>query len=130
MLGLFGYKETILLLYLRIFGVQRLFRYIVWVIMFVVFGYLCGNFWGQFFGCAPLKKFWFKDTPGHCIDFIKFDLGIGSLNMITDLFIFVLPIPMILTLKLSRRDQIGVILVFMGGAVHVFRVFICLCILH
>ena len=39
-LSLMGYRFAILLFYLRIYGVNRIFRWAVYATMFVVFGYL------------------------------------------------------------------------------------------
>ena len=119
LLALFAYKFTILLLYLRLFGVDQKFRYYTWALMFFVFGYLFTNLLTMVFGCTPIHKYWDKKTPGHCLDTYKTDLAYGSMNFISDLFIFVLPLPMVWRLQLSRRGKIGVTIVFMGGAMQV-----------
>lgn len=110
------YKFTILLLYLRLFGIDSRFRYCTWVVMLFVFGYLFSNFLTMIFGCTPTDKYWKAKTPGHCINQTKADFGYGSLNFISDLFIFVLPLPMVWGLQLSRREKLGVTLVFLSGA--------------
>ena len=114
---LLGYKFSILLLYLRLFGVSDKFRYYTWAVMFFVSGYLFSNFLTQLFGCTPIFKYWLSNTPGHCIVAVKAAFAYGSMNFISDLMIFILPLPMVWRLKLSRRQKCGVSLVFMGGAV-------------
>lgn len=116
LISLLGYKFAILLLYLRLFGVDKNFRYSTWTVMFFVFGYLFSNLLTQIFGCAPVDKFWKPKTPGHCLVLTKAVYAYGSMNFISDLFIFVLPLPMIWRLKLSRKEKLGVTLVFMSGA--------------
>lgn len=111
---LFGYKFTILLLYLRLFNVNDRFRYSTYAVMFFVFGYLFSNFLTQIFGCIPIELSW-REGPGHCINRPKAGLAYGSMNFISDLFIFVLPMPMVWRLRLSRKGKLGVTLVFMGG---------------
>ncbi|KAF6237426.1 hypothetical protein HO173_004316 [Letharia columbiana] len=111
------YKFTILLLYLRLFDVHKPFRYVTWTVMFLVFGYLSSNLLTLIFGCTPIDKYWKSMTPGHCIPSTKADLLYGSMNFITDVLIFILPLPMIWRLKLSRENKLGVILIFMGGAI-------------
>lgn len=111
---LFGYKFTILLLYLRLFNVNDRFRYTTYAVMFFVFGYLFSNLLTQIFGCIPIELSW-RAVPGHCIDRPKAGLAYGSMNFISDLFIFVLPMPMVWRLRLSRKGKLGVTLVFMGG---------------
>ena len=83
--------------------------------MFLVFGYLFSNLLTQLFGCTPIDKYWKSTNPGHCIPEPKINLFYGSMNFLTDVLIFVLPLPMVWRLKLSRQNKIGVILVFMGG---------------
>ena len=117
LVSLLGYKFAILLLYLRIFNISRTFRYWTWAVMFIVFGYLFSNFITLLFGCTPIAKYWKPDLPGHCIEVIKADYGYGSLNFITDLIMFVLPLPMVWRLQLSVKQKIGISIVFMAGSV-------------
>ena len=112
--SLFGYKFTILLLYLRLFNINDKFRYTTWAVMFFVFGYLFSNLLTSLAGCSPFYLNW-GVGPGHCLDRPKEGLAYGSMNFISDLFIFVLPMPMVWGLRLSRKGKLGVMLVFMGG---------------
>lgn len=109
------YKFTILILYLRLFGVNKKFRYATWAVMFLVFGYLFSNVLTLAFGCTPIDKYWNTTTPGHCIAETKAGLVYGTLNFVSDIVIFVLPLPMVLRLQLSRENKLGVIFVFMVG---------------
>ena len=111
---LFGYKITILLLYLRLFGVNDVFRYCTWAVMAFIFGYLCSNVLTSVFGCIPIELSW-ENVAGHCIDRPKAGLAYGSMNIISDLFIFILPMPMCWRLRLGSKGKLGVMLVFMGG---------------
>ena len=43
------------------------------------------------------------------------------MNCISDLFIFLLPLPMVWQLHLSRKAKLGVTVVFMGGAMQVIK---------
>lgn len=117
LISLLGYKFAILLLYLRLFAVDKKFRYSTWTVMFFVFGYLFSNLLTQVFGCTPIDKFWKPKTFGHCLVLTKAVYAYGSMNFISDFFIFVLPLPMVWRLKLSRKEKLGVTLVFMSGAI-------------
>ena len=55
-----------------------------------------------------------KANPEICVEY-KTVLAYGSMNFISDIIIFVLPLPMVWRLQLSRESKIGVTLVFMGG---------------
>lgn len=117
--ALLGYKMSILFFYLRIFDVSRAFRYSTWAVMFITCGYVFSNILTQLFGCRPIAKNWKPDLPGHCIMFFTADYFYGSLNFITDLIIFVLPLPMVWRMQLSRKEKIGVSVIFMVGSVFV-----------
>ena len=114
---LLGYKLAVLFLFLRLFSINRRFWYATYMVMFFVVGYLLCNFITQVAGCKPISKFWFPATPGHCYNAINADLAFGSMNWISDLFIFALPWPIVWKLQLSRRERFGVSCVFMSGAV-------------
>ena len=117
LIALLGYKFAILLLYLRIFNVNKTFKYFTWATMFLVFGYLFSNFLTLIFGCTPVDKYWNPAFTGHCIETIQADYAYGSLNFITDLIMFILPLPMIWRLQLSRRQKLGISIILMGGSV-------------
>lgn len=115
--ALLGYKFAILLLYLRIFNISRTFKYVTWATMFFVFGYLFCNFLTLTFGCTPTGKYWNPAYTGHCINEIQADYAYGAMNFISDLIMFILPLPMIWRLQLSRRQKVGVSVILMAGSV-------------
>ena len=118
LISVLGYKMSILILYLRLFAVNRIFRYLTWSTMLFVVGYLSANLFTQIFGCSPRSKYWNPDIPGHCINYTKAGLAYGSMNIASDLLIFVLPLPIVWRLKLSRREKAGVSIIFMSGAMY------------
>ena len=114
--SLLSYKMSILFLYLRIFHVSKLYRYCIWLVMFITFGYLFSNLWTQIFTCYPVAKYWRTELPGHCNFTTKPAYVYGSLNFITDLMIFVLPLPMVWRIKLSLKEKFEVSVIFMLGS--------------
>lgn len=113
--SILGYRLALLLMYLRLFGVNKLFRYATWAVSIFVTGYLSCNIITLLFGCTPITKYWRHDEPGHCIDLPQADYAYGSMNVGSDILMFLLPLPMVWQLQLSRREKFGLILVFMGG---------------
>lgn len=116
--SLFGYKQSILLLYLRLFGVNRTFTRFTWTVMIFVFGYLFSNFWTQLFGCIPPAKFWNSEIQGHCFNFKAADLAYSSMNIASDFVIMILPLPMVWKLHLLWKGKVGLYLVFLSGAMY------------
>lgn len=116
LVSLLGYKVSILILYLRLFAVNKLFRYATWSTVLLVTAYLGANLFTQIFGCSPRSKYWLPDTPGHCINYTKAGLAYGSMNIFSDLVIFILPLPIVWRLQLSRREKAGISVIFLSGA--------------
>ena len=113
--ALFLYKTTILLLYLRLFGINKSFNRTTLTVLIFVFTYLLSNLLTLTFGCVPIAKYWKPTLPGHCVSESNAGVAYGSMNVVSDVVIFVLPLPMVWRLQLSRESKLGVTLVFMGG---------------
>ncbi|PNP50261.1 hypothetical protein THARTR1_08969 [Trichoderma harzianum] len=106
-------KLSILALYYRIF-ITRKFRLIVlgtacfvcvWVIvMEVTLG----------LGCRPIKAWW-GEAKGRCINKEAFTYFTNVTNMITDLWVFLMPIPVILGLQAAKEKRITLCLMFGVG---------------
>ena len=120
LVSILGYRIALLLMYLRLFGVSTPFRYATWAVMCFVTGYLFCNIITLIFGCTPIDKYWKPDEPGHCINLVQADHAYGSMNVVSDLLLFLLPLPMVSQLNLSAREKLGLFLVFMGGIGYAF----------
>ncbi len=67
--------------------------------------------------CQPLSKFWDSTVPGKCINTYRYYLTGTALNILIDVAILVLPMPVIWSLKMPRRQQIWVSGIFALGIV-------------
>ena len=106
-------KVSIMFLYMRIMvhGVQRTANYVLLGII------VACNIWvfiGQFIQCIPLRALWDPSVPGTCLG-VAVNIGNSVLHIITDFFIFLLPIPTLLKLKINTKRKIGLIVVFSLG---------------
>lgn len=118
LVSILGYRIALLLMYLRLFGASQPFKYATWAVVFFVTGYLSSNILTLFFGCTPISKYWRHNEPGHCIVLVQADYAYGSMNVVSDVLMFVLPLPMVWQLNLSRKEKFGLVLVFMGGIAY------------
>lgn len=118
LLSILGYRIALLLMYLRLFGVNDRFRYATWAVLFFVTGYLFSNLITLIFGCTPITKYWNIDEPGHCIVLVQADYAYGSMNVASDILMFLLPLPMVWQLRLSPREKLGLVFVFMSGIAY------------
>jgi hypothetical protein len=71
---------------------------------------------GSIFACTPVSYFWDRSIAnGHCINLLAFWFSNASLNIVTDLMICVLPVPVLKGLNLPRKQKYGLIAVFIVG---------------
>lgn len=68
------------------------------------------------FQCVPIAAFWDKSVDARCINSDAFWYSYGITNIITDAIIFALPVREVAMLHLPRREKIGLMLVFLMGA--------------
>jgi hypothetical protein len=85
--------------------------------MFLVIGYNIVLMCLLLFPCTPLKRTWdVSITEGSCIDRTPVFMATAVLNMITDILLLVLPIPMVMKLQMPRAQKLGVICAFGVGS--------------
>ncbi|TGJ81355.1 hypothetical protein E0Z10_g7407 [Xylaria hypoxylon] len=112
-------KLSILHFYIVIFP-QRLFRQLTYVAMFccIVFGF--GSLFGTAFLCTPPHKKWLPNTPGLCGNEITMYVSIVTGDLITDLIVIGLPLPILWRLHLPIAKKVPLILAFgLGFAISI-----------
>ncbi|KAI1476073.1 hypothetical protein F4774DRAFT_428487 [Daldinia eschscholtzii] len=66
--------------------------------------------------CIPMKRIWDKSFPGECnLDEGVLEIGSASLNLALDVFILVLPQPIIWRLHMPKIKRMGVSVIFTIG---------------
>ncbi|KAI9761537.1 MAG: hypothetical protein M4579_000928 [Chaenotheca gracillima] len=112
-------KLAILIFYMRI-SPQKTFHYAIYATMFILVAYNLALMLSLIFACHPIEKSWnVLITEGSCIDRTAIYLSNGILNIITDLIIFVLPVPMVWGIQLPKRQKLGVLAFFSVGSLIV-----------
>ncbi|KAH7394803.1 hypothetical protein BKA66DRAFT_403470, partial [Pyrenochaeta sp. MPI-SDFR-AT-0127] len=103
-----------LVFYLR-FAVTKKFRIVlyIWVLLVSAFGITTAVV--SFIPCLPFEKLWTPSMPGHCINIKAYWTANPALNIVFDIVIFVLPIPILWDLKLPKRQRLGLVGVFALG---------------
>ncbi|EER28470.1 hypothetical protein CPC735_063430 [Coccidioides posadasii C735 delta SOWgp] len=109
-------KVAILLLYLRLFSVQKVFRWLCYALIALTvlsgIAYTPLTIWQ----CSPVQAFWDRSIPHQCIGNQHWRLSYSVINIGTDFLILFLPIQRIFCLQLERRDKIALIFIFSLGA--------------
>lgn len=69
------------------------------------------------FQCTPFEFNWDTTIPGgHCINIGQFALVTSILNVLTDVAILILPLPLVFQLKVSKQKQWNLAFLFaLGG---------------
>ncbi|KAI9674509.1 MAG: hypothetical protein M1817_001847 [Caeruleum heppii] len=110
-------KLAILLLYLRIFKIERTMRWVIYGIIYFVLGYTIGGVLAIVFACDPISKNWdWTVTEGQChVSAFPLGTSLNILNIITDVATLVAPFPIVWKLQLSMRQKVGVMIMFTLG---------------
>ena len=119
-LSLFFGKVSILLLLFRLFAPTRWFRYMIYLgiawttlitlVSIIVAAALCTPRHGESFGDVPVAERCSKETTWALIG--------GVSDVVVDLFIIYLPIPMLWKLNMGLQRKIGIMAIFLTGFVY------------
>ncbi|KAI0597837.1 hypothetical protein F4775DRAFT_221197 [Biscogniauxia sp. FL1348] len=106
-------KLSVLALYYRVL-VTRMFRRVVLATAVFVALWLVTMELLTGFGCRPVQTWW-GATEGTCVDKVAFTYFTNITNLATDLWIFAMPIPVILRLKVQLDKRLCLCLLFSIG---------------
>ncbi|KAK9556806.1 hypothetical protein V6Z96_000111 [Aspergillus fumigatus] len=107
-------KLAVLALYYRIFATLR-FRIVVLTTAVFVILWLITMEILLGLQCRPISRFWDSDVPGECLNLIKFTYFTNITNLLTDIWIFSMPLPVIFKLQMSRNRKIALSFLFSIG---------------
>lgn len=105
--------------YWRVFRPSRLVKWLCIVAGVICVGLYMGQAIHDVFQCIPVQKDWEPSLAGHCLP-----NGVGGavtaiFNVISDIFILVLPIPFLAPLQMKAKAKIRLLAVFGVGILWV-----------
>lgn len=107
-------KVALLAFYRRIFK-TAVFRHVVNATIAFIVASCISILFPQIFMCTPLERAWNLKAAGRCLD-LKILLQVDNvLHLVANIFIFILPIPMILRLQVSRKRKLALSSIFLIG---------------
>ncbi|KAL1987071.1 hypothetical protein VTN96DRAFT_4945 [Rasamsonia emersonii] len=109
-------KYSILFQYLRIFP-GRPIRITCYTIMGIVTIYSSWAVVSGYLNCIPVAKFWDRSIPGNCLSFEALWFFNAAMNLITDIALLILPMPVLNALQLPRKQRLALMAVFAIGGV-------------
>lgn len=112
-------RLSILLLYIRIFQ-QKWFIYFSWAFVVENILFAIALLVAALLICRPLAMFWDPFTvKGTCGNQIAFQEWMGIHNLISDVVVVVMPMPLLWKLKMPIKKKIGLSLIFAMGLGYV-----------
>ena len=112
-------KISILLFYSRIFK-DRTFKLALYVTLGLVAAFTFAIEVAVLAQCQPAHALWdITYTPRKCMDLRTFFIGSGVPNIILNVIILVLPLPMVWALEIERRHKLALSGVFLLGGLYV-----------
>lgn len=114
-IALTSIKVSIVLQYLRVF-VGKSIRFWCWATIALVTAYGLNTVFTAIFTCVPVNTFWLGG--GKCIPKKFLWFFNAAFNILTDIIILILPMPVLSSLRLPLKQKIGLMFVFaLGGFV-------------
>ena len=112
-------KLAILALYRRLFPNKRL-RIIVYILAVILIGLIISTVIVASVACRPYAANWDHKLPGAvCIDKEAFFIYSSLPNIITDVVMLALPMPVVWKLHTSARMKVGLTATFIVGSLYV-----------
>lgn len=111
-------KTSILLFYLGLSKEERLFRVLTYLTLAVVNAAGIALTFLNIFQCRPVSATFKEQIPSgvSCTDIVTLYLSSAPVNIITDLAILFLPIPILTGMRLPRKQKIILVITFSFGA--------------
>jgi hypothetical protein len=112
-------KLVLLLFYLQLQNSEKWFKWSIYAAMFIDVGSSAAIFFSAIFVCKPIAMGWdITITTGQCIDRVALFESTAVLGVITDVLIIIIPIPMVLSLHVSRAKKAGLFAMFTIGSAY------------
>ncbi|RHZ54104.1 putative MFS monosaccharide transporter [Aspergillus thermomutatus] len=115
--ALMAVKTSILVFYLTLTKGEKVFRWANYVTLFVINAAGLALTLVNVFQCHPVEAAFSYPLPpnAHCIDILTLYLSSSPVNIITDLAILFIPIPILTQMRLPRKQKIILVITFSFG---------------
>lgn len=112
----FVIKIALLTIMLRIFSPDRHKVLTIYISMTVLLLYYIPALFIKIFFCKPISAYWTgTEEGGTCMDQRKVIIADSAISIASDLWILVLPVPMLWSLRMSRTKKLRVVGILGAG---------------
>lgn len=115
-------RISILLFYLRIFGVVKSTRYVIWTLLALQGVYIIVYSILPAFIAKPFNMIWHVRERGKYMNdwyYYYEQVALFSTSMVFDIILLLFPVYPVLQLHMTVKKRIGVTAIFMCGAAYV-----------
>ncbi|KAH8899178.1 hypothetical protein GQ53DRAFT_299506 [Thozetella sp. PMI_491] len=123
--SLMAIKATFLIQYYRILAVRKMQKIVICSLVVVTLWSL-SQLLVVVFTCWPVDKFWNQSLPGTCIPNLPFWYVNAAGSIVTDVTIFILPLPVLTALNLRGGQKLMLVGIFSLGfftcAISIIRI--------
>lgn len=103
---------------LRIFAPDRRKVLVIHISLIVLLLYYIPALFIKIFFCKPISAYWYGTSDGGtCIDQQKVIIADSAISIVSDLWILILPVPMLWSLHMSRMKKLRVIGILSAGGI-------------
>lgn len=117
--SLFLSKLSLFLLFRKLFSVKRYMRILINFGIVFAFATYMFNIPPSTYYCTPRKGQTWRSADIKCGIALPYTIAQAAFNIIVDIYLLCLPIPIVWRLNLSRKRKIGVLSLFMVGIIGV-----------
>ena len=110
-------KYSVIFMYARVFHVNNMaIRISLWVGGILTTCFLIYNMFSDAFQCTPVRKAWLGPlVEGHCIDAYAWYMSINLFDFLIDIYLLVLPLPILWSVQMAFKRKLYIMLVFLAG---------------
>ncbi|KAJ5358570.1 uncharacterized protein N7496_010983 [Penicillium cataractarum] len=109
-------KVALIILYHRIINRQPFYEWTLHIISAIVCGYSIAIIFALIFACNPIQKGWDASiTTGSCINRSGLYIATAVTNIMTDLALIIVPIPLVRGLQMPQIQKLGLLGMFIVG---------------
>jgi hypothetical protein len=109
-------KLSVLAFYGSIFSTSKPFIRSLWVMAVFIAGWGLSASLGAIAQCVPIARAYDASLHGYCINYGQLSLVVTVCNVVTDILIIALPIPLVLRLHATKHRKNVIILTFATGS--------------
>lgn len=116
-------KISLIILYHRIMKKQKIYVTVLHAITAVVMGYSIAIIFALILACHPVSRNWDSTVDGVCVNRTALYIATAVTNIVTDIALITLPIPLVLRLNMPRSQKVYLFLMFVVGCAYVVSIF-------